>query len=201
MKKKLIGRVLTGFIAIIPLVGIIQIGIYFNALFRSMFGFAVPREILVKGIDLEPVVTFLVGLIFCYLIGWALTTVAGKLILKKAHNILAKLPILGSAYESIMDTLGLSHKGQSVLKKPVLVTVCDSQEIGFISKESHAFAEPGKVAVYIPGVPIPANGRLVFVDRERDIKELEVDNKAALHAIFTIGNDEIFHAIQENTKA
>lgn len=192
--KKVLGTTLTGFVTLIPIIGIIEIGSYFKVLFHSLFGFMVPDYVALFGIRIEPMVTVILGITFCLLIGWGVTSISGKRIFERLHALFEKMPFIGAIYLRVMDTFGLSKEGESIFKQPVLIDLCDSQEIGFITKENHPFTGEGKVAVYVPGVPIPANGRLIFV-KEQYIERLDIDNKQAMHAIFTIGNDELFSEV------
>ncbi len=192
--KRAVGTTLTGFLTLIPVIGIIEIGGYFKVLFHSLFGFMVPDHVSLFGVQVEPLVTVFMGITFCLLIGWGVTSISGKRLFDRLHSWFEKMPFIGAIYLRVMDTFGLSKEGESIFKQPVLIDLCDSQEIGFITKENHPFTGEGKVAVYVPGVPIPANGRLIFV-KEQYIERLDIDNKQAMHAIFTIGNDELFSEV------
>jgi len=200
MKKanKMFRQFLIGFLILAPLFGIIEVIKYLTSIFEPIIGFFMPNEINIFGFDFYAFIIFMLGLFFCWLIGWFLTAHYGKKISDFFDKILIKIPLVKSVYKTIKRLVKPEENEPKVFNEAVLISLCEKgDELGFITTEEHSISGYDKynnprIAVYIPGVPIPANGRLVFVEEEY-IKKLNITKEEALHIIFTLGNNELFN--------
>ena len=85
--------------------------------------------------------------------------------------------------------LVLADLADTVLNRPVLIANDEGhEEIGFLTGDgADGIGLPGKVAVFIPGCPFPATGRLIYIDREA-CRPLEgVRARDALKTLLTLG--------------
>ena len=87
------------------------------------------------------------------------------------------------------EPLVLADLADTLLNRPVLVANDEGhEEIGFLTGDgADAIAGPDKVAIFIPGCPFPAAGRLIYVNRDA-CRPLEgVRARDALKTLLTLG--------------
>jgi uncharacterized membrane protein len=124
--------------------------------------------------------------LICFLIGLlARAKTAQQLLGKIEDSVLGHLPgysILKNASESILN----DDSGSAI--KVILLDGGDTQQIGFVMN----VIDENQVALFIPDVPNPMSGGLVFVKKEK-IKELDLTYKAAIDILKSVGTNSSKH--------
>lgn len=186
VRHHFVATLLAGFTVLIPVVGAIVLFEVFQKTFGRFFAQMLP------GVPTpwKEVLGVVLAIAFIVLVGILTTTLIGRRLLRILDRILQNVPLIGLVYSTIVETLGLYRK-HKLLRKPVIVDVdAGIREIGFMTTEYHDFKADDEVVVFVPGVPIPASGRLLFVKREQ-VAMLPCDSGEVFRTLLTLGNDEL----------
>ena len=190
MKERFLRRVrntlLTGLLLLIPVAGSMF-------LFWKIF-LLIDRALpAVMGARWFPGVGFFVtvGLIFCA--GLLAKNWFGRKIIALGNSIIVSIPLLNKVYlilKQITDSINVDKK--AMFSRTVLIEFPrkDSYAIGFVTCENNSeFSEKaGKklVAVFVPKVPNPAAGFLLFVPEE-EVKTLDISVETGFKLIVSAG--------------
>jgi len=139
----------------------------------------------------EFIITFL-GLILTfislYFIGIFAANVVGKSIITYFENLLTKTPIIKSIYSSVKQIIhSISLPGKQAFKRVVLVDFPKegAKSMGFVTGVSNHGGRK-KISVFIPTIPNPTTGFLIFID-ENDVTETDLTVEDAFKALFSAG--------------
>ncbi|MEK7699179.1 MAG: DUF502 domain-containing protein, partial [Planctomycetota bacterium] len=175
LKKDVRKRMLTGLLLILPVYVTFFVikflfsfigGILSPVITQTLhfFGVTMPKT----SLD-EFIITFL-GLILTfvalYFIGIFAANFVGKFIIKYFENLLTKMPIVKSIYSSVKQVLhAVALPGKQSFKRVVLVDFPKegTKSIGFVTGVSEC-GDGKKISVFIPTIPNPTTGFLIFVD-------------------------------------
>jgi uncharacterized membrane protein len=145
-------------------------------------------------------VGILVTIILAYLVGLAAKNWLGRRIIAGGNAIIATIPILNKIYQvikQIIDTISVDKK--KLFERAVLVEFPrkESYAVGFVTAENNArfSARAGRklVAVFVPSVPNPTTGFLMYVPEE-DLIDLGMPVESALKIVVSggiIGTDGV----------
>jgi uncharacterized membrane protein len=137
------------------------------------------------GVDV-PVLGVLIAVAVIYLLGLAVTSLLGKLLLRAADWLLLRMPILRPVYQT-WKQVALTP-GEGIFAK--VVAVADEtgrmEMLGFTS--GHPTTPAGDtLCVFVPAAPNPTSGRLYFVNRAH-CRFLPVSNEEAFKLILSGGS-------------
>lgn len=139
----------------------------------------------VFGVDL-PMVGVLLAIIGVYLLGFVVTSLIGKWLLRRADRLLNQMPLLRPVYRA-WKQVALTP-GEGIFAKVVMVgdETGRMEMLGFTSGvPSGAGGE--KLCVFVPAAPNPTSGRLYFVRREH-CRMLAVSSEEAFKMILSGGS-------------
>ena len=197
LKKDVRKRMLTGLLLILPVYVTFFVikflfsfigGILSPVITQTLhfFGVTMPKT----SLD-EFIITFL-GLILTfvalYFIGIFAANFVGKFIIKYFENLLTKMPIVKSIYSSVKQVLhAVALPGKQSFKRVVLVDFPKegTKSIGFVTGVSEC-GDGKKISVFIPTIPNPTTGFLIFVD-ESDVTNTNLTVEEAFKTLFSAG--------------
>jgi len=153
----------------------------------QLLGVALPRT----SLD-EFIITFL-GLILTfislYFIGIFAANFVGKSIIKYFENLLTKTPIIRNIYSSVKQILhAVSLPGKQAFKRVVLVDFPREgvKSVGFVTGSTKHNNEKEFTTVFIPTIPNPTTGFLIFVS-EDSITDTNLTVEEAFKLLFSGG--------------
>ncbi|OHB42401.1 MAG: hypothetical protein A2099_02085 [Planctomycetes bacterium GWF2_39_10] len=153
----------------------------------QLLGVALPRT----SLD-EFIITFL-GLILTfislYFIGIFAANFVGKSIIKYFENLLTKTPIIRNIYSSVKQILhAVSLPGKQAFKRVVLVDFPREgvKSVGFVTGSTKHNNEKEFINVFIPTIPNPTTGFLIFVS-EDSITDTNLTVEEAFKLLFSGG--------------
>jgi uncharacterized membrane protein len=163
---------------------------------QSLAGLVRPFAMLLPvWLPAEHVLSLLLVLIFCFLIGVAVRTPAGRTIRERVEkSLFERLP--GYAVFRGL-TQRLTGTGEEHAWKPALVEIEDALVPAFIVEE----CEDGRLAVFVPSVPTPLAGAVYILSRDR-VHPLDIAFTQAIKAVsrWGSGSKELVAAMRtENT--
>ena len=183
IERHVLGRTLSGFLALIPL--IVTVVIILVIMGRTDDAV----EPFVEGGPLDfPGFGLLALIAVCYAIGLAISTMPGRKLMDGASVVLNHIPIVSTIY-------GVSEKAMRALtsqrhfSRVVFVEWPreGSVAIGFVTGSLNApDREEPIVIVYIPTVPNPTSGNIAFVP-EGEILETDLTVEDAMKLVFSGG--------------
>jgi uncharacterized membrane protein len=135
-----------------------------------------------------PGMGILLALALIYLLGLLVTSLLGSIALALADKALTRIPGLNLLYRGWKDILVLPPSKAGMLHRVVLVrqpgeTVA---QLGFTSGEALP-GDPATCCVFVPGVPNPLVGRLLFVDRGACVP-IHLSTEEAFKFLLSSGN-------------
>ncbi len=197
LKKDVRKRILTGLLLILP--------VYVTfVVIKFLFGFiggilspVVKKTLYYLGItmpntSLAEFITTFFGLILTfialYFLGIFAANFVGKSIIRYFENLLTITPVVKSIYSSVKQILhAVTLPGQQAFKRVVLVDFPKegTKSIGFVTGASEC-GNGKRIAVFIPTIPNPTTGFLIFVE-ESSIINTNLSVEEAFKALFSAG--------------
>lgn len=125
------------------------------------------------GWHVPPFVGVLAAVVLIYLIGVAVSSLVGRLLIGLADRVLNRLPLVRTAYAAWKQVALTPGGGEGMYARVVLVAGVDAaaggvttgaRQIGFTSGTPVPGAED-LLPVFLPQCPNPLNGRLLLVPR------------------------------------
>src|SRR5262245_53115400 len=172
-----------------PLVGglLVVIPIYLSLLLlvkamKSLGALVRPfANLLPEWMPAENVLSLLLILFICFLIGLALRTPAGRAARSSLdRSLFERIP----GYALIRSlTQRMAGKTEETAWKPALVEIEDALVPAFIIEE----IDDGRLAVFVPSVPTPLAGAVYIIDRKR-VHPVEVSFTQAASAVARWGS-------------
>lgn len=170
---------LAGLVAVLPIGGLVVLILYLDQSLRP----------LVKGTPLDfPGMAILVAIAGIYLLGLTVTTFIGKWLWNIFDAILSRVPGLAMLYNTLKQILGYGSGKDALFLRVVLVkdVSAGTLELGLVTEEVNLEGQTPRLAVFLPGSPNPALGRLVLVEPERCVPtQIPVD--VAIKALLSTG--------------
>jgi uncharacterized membrane protein len=162
---------------------------------KSVGGFVHPlSRLLPKWFPAEPVVSFLVVLMICFLVGISMGTSLGQAVRSRIeHSFLQKIP----GYEMFQGmTRQLAGESQDRTWKPALAEIEEALVPAFIVEE----LDDGRFTVFVPSVPTPMAGTVYILTPER-VHPLDVPFTQAIKAVtrWGLGSRELVAAMERRT--
>jgi uncharacterized membrane protein len=133
-----------------------------------------------------PGLGLVLALLAVYVVGFLVTTFAGRWLWRRTDRLLEHTPLLGTLYQSLKEVLGYDSTRERFFQGVVAVRADEGWEVGFVTGEA---AGPGGAVhtwVFVPSVPNPTNGKLLLVDPAR-LQKLDVRTADALRALVSLG--------------
>jgi uncharacterized membrane protein len=149
---------------------------------QSILGIVRPVAMLLpESLPAEHILSLLLVLITCFLIGVAVRTPAGRAARERIEKALAeRLPGYG-LFRSM--THRLAGTGEENVWKPALAEIEDALVPAFIIEEF----EDGRFTVFVPSVPTPLAGAVYILSRER-VHPLDVPFTQAVRSVSQWGS-------------
>lgn len=197
LKKDVRKRILTGLLLILP--------VYVTfVVIKFLFGFiggilspVVKKTLYLLGVSMpntslaEFIVTFfglILTFIALYFLGIFAANFVGKSIIRYFENLLTITPVVKSIYSSVKQILhAVTLPGKQAFKRVVLVDFPKegAKSIGFVTGASEC-GDGKKISVFIPTIPNPTTGFLIFVD-ESTVTNTNLTVEDAFKALFSAG--------------
>jgi uncharacterized membrane protein len=153
-------------------------------------------RLLPESFPAETVISLLIVLMLCLLVGVVLRTPFGQVRQARIENsLLRKIP----GYEVIRSmTRQLAGQGEENAWQPALAEIENALVPAFIVEEH----DDGRFTVFVPSVPTPLAGTIYILNAER-VHPLNVPFKQALKVVtrWGSGSKELVDAIQPNSSA
>lgn len=196
-KKDVRKRMLTGLLLILPVyVTFFVVKFLFGFVGGTLapvikkvlqfYGVALPKS----SLD-EFIITFfgiILTFIALYFIGIFAANFVGKAIISYFENLLTKTPIIRNIYSSVKQIIhAVSMPGKQAFKRVVLIDFPKegAKSIGFVTGTS-SYNDEKKVCVFIPTIPNPTTGFLIFTS-ENEITDTNLTVEEAFKALFSAG--------------
>ena len=189
MFKKLRGYFFYGLLVLIPIFATVFIVVSIVNILNF------PINDVLK-LDVAPYFSFLLSLLFIFLVGMITSNVVGRFVLKWFDLFINKMPLIGNIYKSskqIVNAFSLQgkqdfrpvmveypRKGLSVL---AFLTCSDVK--GLKSLAGVDLSE-NKVSVFIPTTPNPTSGFFIYLDKS-EVVELDMDMDDAVKILMSAG--------------
>lgn len=159
IKNYLRSTFLAGVFSAIPLVATIFVLWYVDKLTRE------PVKHLL-GLD-APFVGFAVALVGIFVLGVLVRSIVGKYLLAAIDALLLKVPVLAEVYKA-WKQVSLTPGGSEGMYAKVVLVQLDGEawHLAFTSGEPIE-GDPETICVFVPTVPNPIAGRLLFVPKAR----------------------------------
>jgi len=192
--RHLKGKFITGLFVVVPL-GITLfilkflfnfadgiLGSYLDSIFSA---FIVHREYHIPGLGM------LTGAVVIYLSGVLATNVMGTRILRWWDDVLSRIPLVKSIYNSSKQLTQVFKEGKTSYRKAVFVEWprVGVRAVGFITAEVERDGEK-LVVVYVPTMPNPTSGFALFF-RECDVHESGMTVEEAVK--FVVSGGAVVH--------
>jgi uncharacterized membrane protein len=174
-----VSALIGGFLIVVP--------IYLSLLLllkgmKSVAGLARPFAMLLpQSLPAEHILSLLLVLIVCFLIGAAVRTPAGRGILERVEKVLFERIPGYSLFRSL--TQRLAGEGEGSAWKPALVEIEDALVPAFIIEEF----EDGRFTVFVPSVPTPLAGAVYILGPER-VHPLDIPFTQAIRPVSRWGS-------------
>ena len=139
-----------------------------------------------------PGLGLLAAAVLIYLVGLTVSTFVGQWLWQLVDSLLAKLPALGTLYQTLKQLLGYGAGKEAIFQEVVLVPCkdIDGYEIGLVTNRLVGDKQPGKLLVFLPGAPNPTSGRLLVLDSSL-VRPLAVPVNEALKTLVSVGKTPI----------
>lgn len=179
-------NILTGMFVLIPVIASVFILV-------KLFMWADEALPAAIGTHWVPGLGILVSVVIAYFVGVTAKHWLGRKIIATGNSIIFAIPVLNKIYlviKQIIDTVTVDKK--KLFERAVLVEFPrkDSFVIGLVTTESNETfsVRAGRklVAVFVPKVPNPTNGFLLYIPEE-DLVPLDIPIEAALKIVMSAG--------------
>jgi len=170
---------LAGFLIIVPIY--LAVLLLLKAM-KSLVGLVRPvAKLLPDSVPAETLLTLLLVLVICFLIGMVVRTRMGSAARQRLEkSLFERIP----GYALIRSlTQQLTGTSQEKVWQPALVEIEDALVPGFIIEEF----EDGRYTVFVPSIPTPLAGAVYILDRNR-VHPLDVPFTSALKVISKWGS-------------
>ena len=147
-----------------------------------------------------PGLGLLLALITVYVVGFFVTTFVGRWLWRRFDRLLENVPLLGTLYQSLKETLGYDSTRERFFQGVVAVTADEGYEIGFVTGKATGPDGQPHTVVFVPSAQNPTNGKLLLVDPAR-LKRLDVRTADALRALVSIGKTPLGSAVANQPPA
>jgi uncharacterized membrane protein len=142
---------------------------------------------LLVGMPTIPGLGALVGLVGVYLLGVVATSLIGAMVARLADRLLLRIPGLNLLYRTWKDVLVLPRGKAGVYHRVVLVpSPGDGTQLAFTSGETLP-GDPPRWCVFVPSLPNPLSGQLVFLPCARCVP-LQMTVEEAFKLLLSTGN-------------
>lgn len=183
---------LAGLLIVVPLYLSVLLGL---KAMQSVVGLVRPfARLLPEWLPAENLLSFLLVLIVCFLIGVAIRTPPGRAARERIEkSLFERMP----GYALIRSlTQRLVGKDEENVWKPALAEIEDALVPSFIIEES----EDGRFTIFVPSVPTPFAGAVYILSRER-VHPLNVPFTQAIKSVsqWGSGSKELVAAIEPRT--
>jgi uncharacterized membrane protein len=180
--KKMLNYFLIGIFAVVPIVIVLEIMIFFKDRLLDIFGF-------VHGYAVSYVYTILFFVISFFILVWI-----GREIVKKGR------PFVITAFEHVIERIPLLNSIYRVLKKVITMFTSNDQtiakEVVYIEYPKDGIWVPAyvtnryedMVVLFIPTSPNPTSGFTVIVNKSK-VVESDMDIEGATSFIMSVGVD------------
>lgn len=184
--KQLRANIITGLFILIPVIASAFI-------FAKLFIWADRALPAAVGAHWVPGLGILVSVVIAYFVGAAAKHWLGRKVIATGNAVISTIPILNKIYlviKQIIDTVTVDKK--KLFERVVLIEFPrkESFVIGLVTSESNETfsARAGRklVAVFVPKVPNPTNGFLLYVPEE-DLTTINIPLEAALKIVMSGG--------------
>ena len=175
---------LAGILAVVPVAVTAFVVWYVESKTRAAVEQALGRHV-------APFVGVLLAVALIYLIGVAVSSLVGRLLIGLADRVLGRLPLVRAVYAAWKQVALTPCGGEGMYAKVVLVAggdgaVAGAQQLGFTSGTPVPGAED-LLPVFVPQCPNPLNGRLLLVPRAR-CRMTAVTPEEAFKMLLSSGN-------------
>jgi uncharacterized membrane protein len=184
--KSVRNNILAGILLIIPVAGSIMIIVKLFLLADA----ALPRML---GMHWIVGTGALVSLIIAYLLGFLAKHWLGRKVIATGNAVIVSIPILNKVYlvlKQIIDTVSVDRK--KLFERAVMIEFPrpGSYALGLVTSDSNAHfsAKMGRklLAVFVPKVPNPTTGFLLYIPEE-DVVTLDIPAEVALKLVVSGG--------------
>ena len=184
IQKHITSSLLAGFVAILPIGGLVLTVGYLESTISSSGLSGMPFYF--------PGLGLIVSILFIYLIGLAVTTFIGRWVWARIDKLLYKLPTLGRLYETLKQILGYGEGKEAIFHEAVLVPNKDikAEELGLVTNRILDKNGNTRLVIFIPGAPNPTSGRLLVMDPD-SVKPLSMPVNETLKALVSMGKTDI----------
>jgi uncharacterized membrane protein len=169
---------LAGIFAAIPIAVTAFVIYYIDAQTRIL-----SRKLL--GIDV-PFLGAALAIVAIYLLGFIVTSLIGRLLLRAADRLLTRMPLLKPVYQTWKQVV--LTPGEGIFAKVVMVAdeTGKMNMLGFTSGQPIA-ATGDTLCVFIPAAPNPTSGRLYFIPQQH-CRMLNISSEEAFKLILSGGS-------------
>ncbi|HLQ39052.1 MAG TPA: DUF502 domain-containing protein [Planctomycetota bacterium] len=133
-----------------------------------------------------PGLGILLALLLIYLVGLFVTTFAGRWLWRRTDQLLERLPLLGSLYQSLKEVLGYDSSRAHFFRGVVAVASHGGHQLGLVTGECRGPDGSDCMLVFVPGSPNPTSGRLLLLPAHQ-LAHLDVKVADALRALVSMG--------------
>ena len=133
-----------------------------------------------------PGLGLLLAVAVIYIVGLFVTTFLGRWLWRRLDQLLERLPIVGSLYQSLKEVLGYDSKRDKFFEAVVAVAVDDGFEIGLVTGTAPGPDGKEHSVVFVPSSPNPTNGRLLLLPPEK-LRKLDLRAADALRGLVSMG--------------
>ena len=193
---------LAGAFALVPIVVTVVAVAYVDGLTRVLSERATGRSV--------PLLGILIAVVGVYAVGLAARSIVGRFAVGLVDRLLTRVPLLGELYRA-WKQIGYAPGGGEGMYATVVLVPCDGGgrgtpgddssgdsggdsggdpllQIGFTSGlPAGGLGEAERVCVFVPNVPNPVVGRLLFVERRR-VRVLAMSIDEAFKLLISSGN-------------
>ncbi len=180
MNRHVVRCLIAGLVALLPIGGTILSFFYMESLLSG------------SGLSEQsfyfPGLGMILALLILYVIGLLVTTILGRWVWRRVDRILDQLPVMGGMYQTLKQILGYGSGEDAMFQEVALVPSIDTGgvQIGLITNRM----KDGRCAVFLPGSPNPAAGRLVMLD-ENSLNIVDAQVSDALKSLVSVGKGEL----------
>ncbi|HLL91125.1 MAG TPA: DUF502 domain-containing protein [Tepidisphaeraceae bacterium] len=135
-----------------------------------------------------PLVGVVLAVLLIYGLGLFVTSVVGRFVLRLADRLLSRIPVLRDLYQA-WKQVSLTPGGREGMYAKVVLVPSDTGRhhlLGFTDGEAIA-GTADTWCVFVPNVPNPVTGRLLFVNRG-DCRVLGIGTEEAFKFLLSSGN-------------
>jgi len=178
--NRFFGRVLKGFLSIIPILTILFVLSYLLSLSErwvaTILGYTDSVAI--------TTVSFILLFSILYYIGYLFEKNREFLLLKLTETVIRKIPILKSIYKVVKDIIELFSSSKDSYKGVVHIQFGKGKVIGFITNENG-----DNLTIFVPTTPNPTSGILLYFQRE-DVELIDMSVEDAFRQLISLGSSK-----------